>query len=130
MAKAKISRSQRIRNMLKDGITPKEIAQACGVKPQVVYNIRYMMNKKGGIATLPKPKLTKDGIANVPRKRGRPRKVSPTSAPTPIVVPPSPLPGSFVEAKRVESSDGGNGVLLAVAAFFIGAALTLLFVRA
>ena len=129
MAKAKISKSQRIRNMLKDGKTPKEIAQACNVTPQVVYNIRYVMNKKGGIATLPKPKLTRDGIATVPRKRGRPRKVSPIVGPAiyiPKVRATVPVP-----VKEVDAHDT-NFVkfILAAALVCVGVAVAVIAMKA
>lgn len=74
------SRADKVRNMLSQGVPPKEIAAKLGMKVQTVYTIRYIANKKQGVGALPKPELAKDGIASVPRKRGRPSK-------KPIVVP-------------------------------------------
>ena len=51
MAK-KLSRAGKIRKLLSEGKTPREIATQMKITPQIVYNIRYQMNKKGGIGAL------------------------------------------------------------------------------
>ena len=78
------SKSQRIRKMLEKGIPPKKIAKTLGTTPQAVYNVRYYMNKQTGLGALPKPPLTKQGIATVRRTNKRKPE---REAATPIVVP-------------------------------------------
>lgn len=120
MVKAKISMSQRIRNMLKEGVPPKEIARVCNVKTQVVYNIRYVTNKKGGIAALPTPK---------PVVRGRPRK------PAPIVGPAIYIPkvraAVPVSVKEVDAHDTNFVKLILVSALIcIGVAIAFIAIKA
>ena len=67
MPRKKISKSQKVRNMLDVNVPVKEIAEKLMIPPQTVYNIRYQYNKRKGLAQLP-------------AKPGRPRK-------DPIVVP-------------------------------------------
>lgn len=93
MARKKLSRAAKVRNMLDKGMKPRDIADQLVIPVQTVYNIRYQYNKKKGVGALPKPPLSQDGIATV-RRRAR------ADVP-PIVVPPveeKPVaPGRVVE---------------------------------
>ena len=53
----KLSRAGKVRKLLAEGKTPREIATQMKITPQAVYNIRYQMNKKGGLGAL-KPMIT------------------------------------------------------------------------
>jgi hypothetical protein len=46
--------SQRIRAMITQGYTNKDIVAQLHVKPQIVYNVRYDFNKGRGIGALPR----------------------------------------------------------------------------
>lgn len=53
MAQAKsVSKSQKVRNMLAKGHDVSYIARTLNVKPQMVYNIRWRMNKKVGLGAI------------------------------------------------------------------------------
>lgn len=53
MAQAnKVSKSQKVRNMLTKGHDVAYIAKTLSVKPQMVYNIRWRMNKKAGLGAI------------------------------------------------------------------------------
>lgn len=67
MPRKKISKAQKVRNMLDANVSVKEIVKKLSIPHQTVYNIRYQYNKRKGLAQLP-------------AKPGRPRK-------DPIVVP-------------------------------------------
>jgi transposase-like protein len=86
MAK-KQSRAAKVRKLLSEGVSPKEIAKKLNMNVQTVYNIRYQANKKQGVGALSEKIPTNSwgatgGIASAPRRRGRPPKQV-------IVVPPS-----------------------------------------
>ena len=49
------SKSQKVRNMLAKGHDVSYIARTLGVKPQMVYNIRWRMNKKAGLGAIVVP---------------------------------------------------------------------------
>ena len=53
----KLSRAGKVRKLLAEGKTPREIATQMKITPQAVYNIRYQMNKKGGLGAL-QPMIT------------------------------------------------------------------------
>lgn len=78
MPRKKLSKSQKIRNMLDANVPVKEIAEKMSVPPQTVYNIRYQYNKRKGLAQLPaKPgRQRKDPIV-VPQEAPRPTFVKP-----------------------------------------------------
>jgi hypothetical protein len=79
----KSSRATKVRKLLNEGMSPKEVAEKLKMKPQTVYNIRYQANKKQGIGALDaEAKVVDGGVASVPRRRGRPLKEKV------IVVPP------------------------------------------
>lgn len=53
MAQAnKVSKSQKVRNMIAKGHDVAYIAKTLGVKPQMVYNIRWRLNKKSGLGAI------------------------------------------------------------------------------
>lgn len=61
-----LSRSERVRILLKEGRSVQEIAATVGVTAQFVYNVRYHMQKKAETAT-----ATPDGVRISP-KTGKP----------------------------------------------------------
>ena len=99
MAKKKLSRAAKVRNMLDKGMKPREIADQLSIPVQTVYNIRYQYNKKKGIGALPKPPLATDGIASVRRKAGRPPKKAI------VVSPQTEKPGAFTQVPTKDSHD-------------------------
>lgn len=52
MGRKKLSNAQRVRTMVLDGKSVKDIVTALRVTPQYVYSIRYKMNKDAGLAAL------------------------------------------------------------------------------
>lgn len=89
-----ISKAQKVRNLLDQGISPKDIARKLRISPQAVYNIRYQYNKKNGLGSL---------------------RVQPTQQ-KPIVVPEKEERGGFVEVKNNESETNPMWWLIAVVA--------------
>lgn len=65
MAK-KLSTSEKVRRMIEQGHTNKAIVDRLGVKPQIVYNLRYQMNKARGLGALgaskPAPKVQRPKV--------------------------------------------------------------------
>ena len=53
MPRKKLSKSQKIRNMLDANIPVRQIAEKMSVPPKTVYNIRYQYNKRKGLGALP-----------------------------------------------------------------------------
>lgn len=51
MAK-KLSMSEKVRRMIEQGYTNKDIVHRLDVKPQIIYNLRYQMNKARGLGAL------------------------------------------------------------------------------
>jgi hypothetical protein len=91
MAK-KQSMAQRVRNMIDRGYSNKTIIEKLGVKPQMVYNIRYIMNKERGLGAIgkPAPKPT-EGIGAPPKRTRRVRAGTGINnpVPEPLPVPPA-----------------------------------------
>jgi hypothetical protein len=73
MAKQK-STAQRVRGMIDRGYTNKQIIEKLGIKPQMVYNIRYQINKERGLGAIgtPAPKPA-EGIGAPPKRTRRVR---------------------------------------------------------
>ena len=71
------SMSQRVREMIDRGYPNKTIVEKLGVKPQIVYNMRYQINKERGLGAIgmaaPRPSA---GIG-APPKRKYTRRVKP-----------------------------------------------------
>lgn len=94
--KRKLSVAEKVRRLIDQGHTNKAIVDKLNIKPQVVYNIRYQVNKARGLGaigkTTPPPA---DGIG-VPPKRKYVRKVKAGTgikdipAPT-LLMNPTPL---------------------------------------
>lgn len=73
MPRKKISKSQKVRNMLDVNVPVKEIAEKLMIPPQTVYNIRYQYNKRKGLAQLPaKPGRSRKDPIVVPQEAQRP----------------------------------------------------------
>lgn len=71
----KMSTAAKVRRMIEKGYTTKDIAEKLKVKPQVVYNIRYQVNKERGLGAIGKPAPTPaDGIGTPPPKPTKPTK--------------------------------------------------------
>lgn len=75
MAKPKTvqkSMSQRVREMIDRGHTNKAIIERLNVKPQVVYNMRYQINKARGLGSIGKPApKPAEGIGTPPKRKSR-----------------------------------------------------------
>lgn len=80
MAKPKIvqkSMSQRVREMIDRGHTNKTIIERLNVKPQVVYNMRYQINKARGLGSIGKPApKPAEGIGTPPKRNVRPKELA------------------------------------------------------
>lgn len=73
MAKQK-SMAQRVRGMIDRGHTNREIINKLGVKPQMVYNLRYQINKARGLGSIGKPTpKPAEGIGAPPKRVRRVR---------------------------------------------------------
>lgn len=85
----KRSRADRIRQMLEQGATTREVVEKLRVKPQQVYSVRYHMNKSKGLGAIaPQPaEQAGTGIAALPEM---PTRLEVTLAPLP------PMVGSIV----------------------------------
>jgi hypothetical protein len=83
------STAERVRNMIERGHTNRDIVDKLGVKPQIVYNLRYQVNKARGLGAIGKPApKPADGIGTPPPKRKYTRRVKPAgTAGTGISVP-------------------------------------------
>ena len=68
MSKQK-SMSQRVREMIDRGYPNKAIIEKLGVKPQVVYNLRYQINKERGLGAIGTPAPRPSAGIGVPPKR-------------------------------------------------------------
>lgn len=88
MAK-KQSMAQRVRNMIDRGYSNKTIIEKLGVKPQMVYNTRYTMNKERGLGAIgkPAPKPT-EGIGAPPKRTQRVRAGTGINNPAPAMSVP------------------------------------------
>lgn len=66
------SMSQRVREMIDRGHTNKTIIERLNVKPQVVYNMRYQINKARGLGSIGKPApKPAEGIGTPPKRKSR-----------------------------------------------------------
>lgn len=90
MSKQK-SMSQRVREMIDRGHTNKAIIEKLGVKPQVVYNLRYQINKERGLGAIGKPAPRPSAGIGAPPKKRKPRAkpVGTGITPTPPVQHPA-----------------------------------------
>jgi len=85
------SMSQRVREMIDRGHTNKTIIERLNVKPQVVYNMRYQINKARGLGSIGKPApKPAEGIGTPPKRKSRKVKAGelaslPPSNPEPII---------------------------------------------
>ena len=72
----KLSVAEKVRRMIDQGYNNKAIVERLGVKPQIVYNMRYQLNRARGLGaigqTAPVPA---EGIGTPPKKRKYTRKV-------------------------------------------------------
>lgn len=87
------STAAKVRDMIHRGYNNKTIIDKLGVKPQIVYNTRYQMNKERGLGAIGKPApAPREGIG-APPKRKYTRKVKAgelaSLPPTPPVVHPN-----------------------------------------
>lgn len=91
----KRSRADRIRHMLEQGATTREIVAKLRIKPQQVYNVRYHMNKSKGLGAIaPQPaEQAGTGIAALPEM---PTRLEVTLAPLPPMVGSVSVVGSAV----------------------------------
>lgn len=64
--------SHKVRNMLEQGYATKEIVAKLKVKPQMVYNMRYQINKAKGLGAIGTPApVPTEGIGTPPKKATR-----------------------------------------------------------
>jgi hypothetical protein len=69
--------SQRVREMIDRGHTNKTIIERLNVKPQVVYNMRYQINKARGLGSIGKPApKPAEGIGTPPKRNVRPKELA------------------------------------------------------
>ena len=74
--KRKLSTSEKVRRLIDQGYTNKTIIERLNVKPQVVYNMRYQINKARGLGAIGRAAPTPtEGIGAPPKKRTYTRKV-------------------------------------------------------
>ena len=73
--KRKMSVSAKVRRMVDQGHTNKDIIEKLGVKPQAVYNIRYQINKARGLGALGTAAPSPAGGIGAPPKRKYTRRV-------------------------------------------------------
>jgi hypothetical protein len=91
MAKQK-SMSQRVREMIDRGYPNKTIIEKLGVKPQVVYNLRYQINKERGLGAIGKPAPRPSaGIGAPPKRTRKPRAKELASLPPTKPEPTEPV---------------------------------------
>jgi hypothetical protein len=118
MAKQK-SMTQRVRELIDRGYNNKTIIDKLGCKPQVVYNIRYTINKQRGLGAIgtPAPKPT-EGIG-APPKRAYKRKGTginnPVTHDVPAPAEPMPMPITMIEPDEPLSMDWQSKLVLWVA---------------
>jgi transposase len=62
MARQPISTNQKVRNLIAEGKSTKQIVKTLNVSPQVVYNTRHRLNRKQGIGALPVREIERTGI--------------------------------------------------------------------
>ena len=68
----RIPLSHKVRNMLEQGYATKEIVAKLKVKPQMVYNMRYQINKAKGLGAIGTPApVPTEGIGTPPKKPSR-----------------------------------------------------------
>jgi hypothetical protein len=88
----KMSTTARVRRMIDQGHTNKAIIEMLGVKPQVVYNTRYQVNKARGLGAIgaiaPAPA---EGIGAPPPKRKYTRRVKAGTGINPPAASPEPF---------------------------------------
>jgi len=104
----KLSMSEKIRRMIDQGHANKAIIEKLGVKPQVVYNMRYQINKARGLGAISKTAPTPtEGIGAPPEKRNYTRR---TTAGTGINHPAfdagTPEPAAAITATTPEDLEG------------------------
>lgn len=99
----RLSLARKVRRMVEDGYTTKDIVTKLKVKPQMVYNVRYYINKQKGLASLGKsiPAPT-TGIGALPKRRGRPPKAGTGIVAPKRETPITPLPASLSLWERIK----------------------------
>lgn len=87
----KLSTAEKVRRMIDQGHSNKAIIDKLGVKPQIVYNMRYQVNKARGLGAIgAAPIKPVEGIGTPPKKRGPRVKAQGTGiTPTPPVTHPA-----------------------------------------
>lgn len=87
--KKQMSTSAKVRRMIDQGHNNKAIIEKLGVKPQIVYNIRYQINKARGLGAIGTPVPAPVEGIGAPPKRKYTRRVRAgtgiTSAPEPSI---------------------------------------------
>ena len=69
--KRKLSTAEKVRRMIDQGHTNKAIIDKLGIKPQVVYNMRYQINKARGLGAIGQAAPTPVEGIGAPPKRTR-----------------------------------------------------------
>ena len=99
--KQKPSMASRVRKMIEQGSSNKEIIEKLKIKPQIVYNMRYQLNKERGLGAIGKPTpAPASGIGTPPKQRRKVRAGTGITPPAPepaINSLPITKPGEFVE---------------------------------
>lgn len=90
--------SERVRMMIEKGYTNKHIIERLHVKPQMVYNIRYQLNKKRGLGAIKPQGSTGTGFNSAPTTARAKRVVPEFEVPTQQELPePRYMPITYVE---------------------------------
>lgn len=89
----KLSTAEKVRRMIDQGHNNKAIIEKLGIKPQIVYNMRYQINKARGLGAIGKasPAPT-TGIGAPPKRRTRKVKAGTGITPAPINPPANAVP--------------------------------------
>ena len=101
----KLSTAEKVRRLIDQGHTNKAIIEKLGVKPQVVYNMRYQINKARGLGAIGKATPHPVEGIGAPPKRTRKVKpagtgISPSANDVPILKPTkpyAPMQGEWVD---------------------------------
>ena len=103
--------AHKVRNMIEQGHTTKEIVAKLKVKPQIVYNMRYQVNKAKGLGSIGKPAPAPTEGVGTPPKRKYTRKVragTGINAPDPAPIVTLPNGTSYVLPKPVSQAEPGE----------------------
>jgi hypothetical protein len=77
----KLSTNEQVRRLIVAGYSNKHVVEKLGVKPQIVYNMRYQINKSRGLGAIPLPAEDEETGINVSRSTNISTVVTPDPEP-------------------------------------------------